>query len=164
MKFCTNCNKEIEQHLNYCSWDCNIEAAKKEGGKAHTPNGLPIACIKADGTMLEHEHGGHPDYKFVIEIEFVGERPKLPEWDHSYTTETHALIYTDGVIAVTMYECCYATWYLNDGHNHGGRFWKEKGLEWRMTKGSILLCQELALKDGKLERFSPTQDELHGQQ
>ena len=112
----------------------NIELAKKEGGQIHTPNGLPIACIKVDGTMLEHEHGDHKDYKFPVTAEFIGEKPAdLPEWDNSYEHETHALIYADGNIAVTLYEYCYAMWRLSTGELMGS----PKFSGWRLTKESI---------------------------
>lgn len=29
---CVNCGKENE-NINYCDWNCTIEAAKKRGGK-----------------------------------------------------------------------------------------------------------------------------------
>lgn len=132
---CMNCKGRSPQYHNSCSWDCCINLAKKEGGKVHTPNGLPIRSIRADNEMFEHEHGDHPDYKFLVEVEFIGERPAdLPEWDDSYRNETHALIYTDGHIALTLYEHNYAMWGW-DGTLLLGNYWK-KG-EWRLTDESI---------------------------
>lgn len=122
---CQNCGK-----LNYtCDWACAVEVAKKAGGKVFTPNGLPIRSIKADGTMLEHEHGDHPDYQFPVEVEYVGP----PSKDGSYSNETHALIYQDGSIALTLYECCYSIWRLFDGVCLGG-FNEPK--KWRLVKAS----------------------------
>ena len=43
--------------------------------------------------------------------------------------ETHTLIYTDGTIAVTLYDCCYAMWHLSTG-------WLMHGTLW--TKGDYL--------------------------
>jgi len=37
--------------------------------------------------------------------------------------ETHALIYTDGYIALTMHECCYAIWNLSTRDGQGS-LWK----------------------------------------
>ena len=59
MKPCCGCGKPTEDYLNYCNWDCHVQAVIREGGRVHTPNGLPVRCIKADGTLLEHEHGDH---------------------------------------------------------------------------------------------------------
>lgn len=85
------------------------------------PNGLPITCWRADA-HLEHEHADHPTYLFPVVAQIDGE-----EW------ETHALIYTDGGIAVTMYEYCYAAWYVRDGELMGGSLWE---------KGAIRLAPE----------------------
>jgi hypothetical protein len=85
--------------------------------------------------MLEHEHADHPDYKFPVTVEYVSEVPSdLPDWDTSYYPETHALIYTDGYIAVTMYECCHAMWWLKDGSWMGGPSWEKK---WRLCEADV---------------------------
>ncbi len=146
---CQNCGK-MNICRNYCDWDCHVTATKNDGGVVITPNGLPIKCIKADGTMLEHEHGDHPDYKFPVDVDFVGEvldghvsdyeaiTGKLPDSADDVRKsmgETHALIYSDGYIAVTIYECCYAMWNLNNGHIKYGSLWKTG--EWRMAQASI---------------------------
>lgn len=133
-KTCVHCGKEVEKYLNYCNWSCHIEAAFALGGVAHLPNGLPIMCIKHDGSMYEHEHGDHPDYKFPVKVEYVGVKEELPDWDDSYCDQVHALIYTDGVVAITLYECCYSTWFLRDGHGTGS-LWKMS--EWKLKQESI---------------------------
>lgn len=131
---CQNCGK-MNEGRNYCDWNCDVASAKKEGGLEILPNGLPIGCIRADGTMLEHEHGDHPTYKFPVTIEYRGVVPEdFPEWDTSYCPELHALIYEDGYIAVTLYECCYSIWSLNNGQWVGGRFGDK---DWYMTKESL---------------------------
>lgn len=139
MKTCSFCGKECGEFRNYCSWDCSVEEAKRSGGVVHAPNGLPIRCVKHDGSMYEHEHGDHPDYKYPVQVLFTGEVTddhrhdyemlcgKPPENDDECRRlfgETHALLYTDGNVALTMYECCYAMWYCLDGACGGGRFWK----------------------------------------
>lgn len=111
-------------------WACVVEAAKLRGGQVVTPNGLPIRCIQSDGTMLEHEHGDHPDYRFPVEVEYVGPPPK----DGSYSNETHALIYQDGSMALTLYECCYSMWGLRDGLCLGG--FNERG-KWKLTPEAL---------------------------
>jgi hypothetical protein len=144
---CLNCGKTPPLFHNYCNWDCSVEHAKKNGGTVHCPNGLPVLCIRADGLMLEHEHGDHPDYKFPVNVRYLGK--EFEPWDVEHAVfgrkltakerkrsrdETHALIYTDGSIALTLYETSYAMWYLRDGTIAGGSMWK-KG-EWRLTQAS----------------------------
>ena len=80
--------------------------------------------------MLEHEHGDHPNYQFPVDVEWIGPMDDAPfTWTDgegktesvtpaefkNMAHETHALIYTDGVVAITLNECCYAMWHLTDG-------------------------------------------------
>jgi len=149
---CAHCGKECPPNGgSFCSWDCHILAAAWLGGKKHVPNDLPITCIKYDGSMYEHEHGDHPDYVFPVKVEYVGDDAEEqfscigadgekadmgPGWIESQRIETHALIYTDGTIAVTMYECCYAMWSVDrSGELIGGSMWKQK--DWKLTDDSI---------------------------
>jgi len=120
MKNCLHCKKEIQESRNYCDFACGVALAKAEGSKEHLPNGLPISCITASGFLLECEHGEHLDYKFPVRIQTT-----VPERDPEYREypQTHAFIYTDGVVAVTMYEANYYMWSLhNDGETLGGRY------------------------------------------
>ena len=114
MKNCISCNKEIKDYLNYCSTECHIHDVKKSGGKLYTPNNLPVTCVRYDGLMLECEHGDHEDYKFPVEVEWFdesyGEYGKLVK-------ELHALIYNDDTVALTLNECVYYLWRLNNGEN-----------------------------------------------
>jgi len=64
--------------------------------------------------MLECGHGDHADYLFPVEVvgadhpeDVAAGAPRFPE--------THALIYTDGQVALTLYECCYFMWRASDG-------------------------------------------------
>lgn len=134
MKPCTNCGKPTEDYVNYCDWDCHVEHAKKEGGRVHCPNGLPVRCIRHDGLMLECEHGDHPDYKF----------PVVAQRDDGSEQDVHALIYTDGTVALTLYECCYVLWSLRDGRFLSGPQWL--GKDWRLNLVSITQINELAPK------------------
>ena len=120
-RICPGCGKEPPRHGNYCTWECHVEATRKAGGREHLPNGLPVRCITADGMMLECEDDDHPDYKFPVEI---GRERFVDRDDEERSNETHALIYTDGSIALTMYERCYALWSLRDGHFIGGPSWE----------------------------------------
>lgn len=149
MKNCLNCSKEIDGHVNYCNWDCHVEHARKEGCVDHRPNGLPVRCITASGLLTECEHGDHPDYKFPVVADYIGERddkfiwvgsegerkPMTDEEFNGFSHETHALIYCDGSIAVTIYECCYAMWLMRDGSLAGGSLWKPK--EWKLSDKSL---------------------------
>jgi hypothetical protein len=140
MRQCLFCQKPTEDWLNYCSTDCQISEAKAMGGIFHSPNGLPVGCIRADGNMFEHEHGDHPDYKFPVTCEFIGNKE---EYD-GRTSECHALIYADESIALTLYECCYAMWYLYTGKVAGGSLWKKD--EWNLTSESIKKIRESVTK------------------
>lgn len=101
--------------------------------------------------MLEHEHGDHPDYKFPVEVIYIGPEPEkkfglvdsdgkevpAPEgWIESETRQEHALIYSDNSVAITLYEHCYAMWYLRNGRFGGGALWDQS--EWRLTDKSVL--------------------------
>jgi hypothetical protein len=57
-----------------------------------------------------HEHAGHPDFIAVVRVDG-------PSPEHS---EVHALVYTDGHVAVTIHEHCYFMWTLPDGRPCGG--------------------------------------------
>src|ERR1019366_3328941 len=108
MSTCINCNKETQQYHNYCDgWECPVAFAKKNGGKEFLPNGLPIRCIRWDYAMFECEGGDHPDYKFPVTIEFVGEKDPLETYEYEYCDQTHALIYSDGFVALTLHEATY---------------------------------------------------------
>jgi hypothetical protein len=128
---CLSCKKPTPEGHNFCEWECHVNYAIMNGGKELRPNHLPVKCIRHDNLMLEHAHGDHPDYKFPVEVTYLGQKPDLPEWDDSYGNQTHALIYTDGYIAVTMYECTYAMWYVRDGMIAGGSLWKKD--RWQLS-------------------------------
>lgn len=159
-KRCLNCEKLIESYMNYCSWDCQVALATKEGGTSFCPNGLPISVIRHDGNMYEHEHGDHPDYKFPVHVSFIGVideddrhdmtlmagRPPVDDEEvRKFRGESHALIYTDGSIALTIYECCYAIWGVREGKLLGGNLWK-KG-EWSLSEDSRVRVLAYALRD-----------------
>lgn len=111
---CVHCGKPTPEHHNYCGWDCVVAAAEADGGKKLTPNGLPVRCVRADGTMLECEGGDYPTYLFPVVVD-------CPDCENpEYATELHALIYTDGCAAVTLYECCFSMFSARDGECLGG--------------------------------------------
>lgn len=158
---CVGCGKSIEDYINFCDWECHVEHTKREGGKVQCPNGLPIRCIKADGTMLECEHGDHPDYKFPVVAHYVGRlepdecealskafgREYTEEEARQSRDELHALIYSDGHVALTLYECTYALWSLSDGLIRAGQMWR-KG-EWRLNMVSVELIRDYVRREGK---------------
>lgn len=96
------------------SWKTRVEQCKAEGGVLQTPNDLPVGCIRHDGLMLECEHGDHADYRFPITARLIGE-PERIEGHPVEGDETHALIYTDGNVALTLHECTYYLWHLSRG-------------------------------------------------
>ena len=113
-----HCGKTPPDPCNYCSWECQIEEAKSLGGKEIRPNGLPIVCIKADGTMLEDPHADHPDYLYPLTFTSVGS--EVDDDTTGQRIETSALIYTDGSVALTLYEYCYTMWSVRTGKSLGG--------------------------------------------
>lgn len=139
MKTCPNCSKEMPSWVNYCSWNCGIELCRKDGGREFTPNGLPIKSIRWDGLMLEHSHGDHPDYKFPISAMRVNRIP-VDENGLNENHETHALIYTDGHVAVSLYEGCYSIWSVGSGKSLGG--WNNRH-EWALDGKSLKKLREL---------------------
>ena len=141
MGACLFCKKPAPEGHNYCEWDCHINHAIMSGGKTHTPNNLPVRCIRYDNLMLECEHGDHPDYKFPVLVVFQPEPGVEYDRDEEWAwQETHALIYCDGNIAVTMYECCYAMWYVRDGMIAGGSLWKKD--RWRLSDLALQQIRE----------------------
>lgn len=136
-----------------------IEANIAAGHKVHQPNGLPLKCIKHDGNMYEHEHGDHPTYMFPVEMEYTGPVEDIHRDDYrtiyrfcgmnagEFTDddvrqslgETHALIYTDGNIALTLYECCYAMFSMDSGVGLYGRFVSKNH---RLSDASLKMIRE----------------------
>jgi hypothetical protein len=136
---CLNCGK-LNQSANYCDWECSVAHAKSQGGKEILPNGLPVRCILADGTMLECEHGDHPDYKFPVMVLPGG----LPQEDIDMGMggpEMHALLYTDGNVALTLHEAVYWMWDLRNGSLVAGPSWAK---EYRLTPGAVEMIKEAA--------------------
>lgn len=146
-------------------WHEKIESLKNSGTvDVYAKNDLPICVVRHNGTLLEHEHADHKDYKFPVEIEYVGGEPKDYGWcgfdengvetilpmteDEIYEQnhESHALIYTDGCIALTLYETCPAIWSLKTGKCCGGSLWGNWRLKdtkgWRLTNESISKIKE----------------------
>jgi|SRR5271170_7462654 len=166
------------------TWEQRVAEGIAKGAAVFQKNGLPIMCMRGhDGALLEHEHADHPDYKYPVKVEFVGEKPdtfrdqsvrknERPvhygkckiDWDHEHaeafcatcevlltqaeqvhilsyslaeveasTYEPHdeALIYSDGSIAITLYECCYTMWHRRGGNYLHGPDWSEK---WKLSK------------------------------
>lgn len=107
---CAHCGKPTSFACNYCDWDCQVAAWRATGAKEHLPNGLPIKCLPGEGLMLECEHGDHPTYIFPVTAQYIGTPPKGHE--DEYGDETHALIYTDGWVALTIHECTFYLWHL----------------------------------------------------
>jgi hypothetical protein len=122
---CTFCGATTTRHENYCSWKCHVEHARAQGAVEVLPNGLPPRCITADGKLLECEDGDHPTYICPVVIE-----PTVAREDEEDHPQTHALIYTDGTIAVTMYECCYAMVFCKT-RKVVGSLWPEG--RWRLS-------------------------------
>lgn len=125
-----------------CNWEERVETALAADGICYTPNGLPIRCLPAHGFMSEMEHGDHMDYKFPITVEYVGPDMQSPYPDMEYGDNSHAVIYSDGCIILTMYEHCYCLWALRDGHFVGGFGYNK---HWRVKEESLVKVREAGL-------------------
>lgn len=110
MNRCKNCRKGIDYDLEYCEW--------------HAP-----IVEKRD---VYHEHSNHRDFKFAVDVHYCGQ--PVDESQEQFSYEQHALLYTDGYVAVTMFECCYAMWSLQSGKLVGGILWQKD--EWCLSKDS----------------------------
>lgn len=113
MRNCIYCGKPTEESVNYCSWECIVACGEGRGYQKYCPNGLPVTCVRP-GALLECEHADHPDYKFPVRVD-IAEEP----------SETHALLYTDGTVAVTLYEARYHLWVNGKSREYDGRFTAE---------------------------------------
>lgn len=105
-------------------WSRDVARAVAEGGRVNTPNGLPVRSIRFDGLMSECSEGDHATYLFPVDV--TGENDARDAADgHAEYPQLHALIYTDGVIALTLYEANYAIWSVRDGAPRGGRYQRD---------------------------------------
>ena len=85
------------------------------------------------------EHSDHPNFMFPVHVDFVGSGEGCDTdelWRLSFGA-THALVYADGCVAVTLHECCYGFWGLSDGTalQNERALW---GAEYRLDEGSIM--------------------------
>lgn len=103
----------------------NIEQMIADGAPIFAGTGGKIRHIRHDGTLLENFHADHPNYLGTIEVEYIGSEPEREPSD----LETHAVIYKDASVILTIYECCFAIWGAVSGNCYGGNLWT-KG-EWR---------------------------------
>ena len=136
-------------------WDERVGKLKAEGAKVFSPNGLRICCIRHDGALLEHEHADHPTYKFPVTVDYVGKDPDfgmlvnglgehhLPEPDmlEGMKHEDHGVIYIDGWLVITLYECCYFLWTLGRGRCAASPSWYDQE-DWRLSPESLELCRK----------------------
>lgn len=139
-KGCVQCGKPPPPHNNYCGWDCMIAYAKANGGVAYLPNGLPIGSIRADGMMFEHSHGDHPNYLFPVDVDGTNDPGDAAEGFERYP-ETHALIYTDGWVALTLHEDSHALWSVRSGAPLGGNLPTERLSEASREKVRALVAR-----------------------
>lgn len=96
-----------------------------------------------------HEHSNHPDFKFVVKVISYDESDKSivegydPE--EGANVEWHALLYVNPVVAVTVYECCFAVWFLQThrvgrktyiaGTTSGSSLWSD--MAWHLSIESL---------------------------
>ena len=142
MSACIQCGKGAPASHNYCDWDCHVAHAVALGGKMHQPNGLPIRCIRHDGNGYECEDGDHPSYIRPVTIEYIGKEPlEGDEWvNGALSRETHALLWTDGNVALTLYESCYAMVHIGRYAAVYGSMYRVPG-DWRMAQADVDFCK-----------------------
>jgi hypothetical protein len=121
---CLFCSKENES-INFCDWDCHVKYSESIGMEKLCPNNLPITCI--GDKMMEHEHADHPNYQYPIRIKNPGEeKDELIDKDgnvvgvYNNSNQAHALIFNDGNLAITIYECRYYIWNVCQNKYVGG--------------------------------------------
>ena len=164
MIVCEVCEKEVCDD----EWACRVEMNRREGCPELTPNNLPIHCIRADGTMLEHEHGDREDYLFPVEVEYIGPPDETryhlingegnievidEGWKYSIDHEMHALLYANGSIAVTMYETCSAAWLLQEDKQRKNGEWVVTSVAGKCLGGHLWLQGEWRLTDESLKKI-----------
>lgn len=134
-------------------WDEQVTGLRADGAKEFAPNGLRITCIRADGTLLEHEHADYPTYMFPVTADYIGNDPEFGSWTDGLGNkglfegselegmkhESHAVIHIDGNIAVTLYEHCFYLWKLNTGKCAAGPSWYPQK-DWKLNQEGIDRC------------------------
>ena len=116
-----------------------------------------LLLAEQDEDFREHEHSKHTDYKCAVDVEFIGDITEEDREDFRmlYSSEpendgevraskmqTHALIYTDGSIVVTLYEYVYAFWFAIDGNLMHGLLWKHGQV--KLSNDSLGLIKEFS--------------------
>ena len=101
-------------------WEKRVQEFREAGAAVIAPNDLPIKCIRHDGTLMEHEHADMPTYICPVRVHYTGDKADVTEdlGDGLVVvedSETHALLWSDGGAALTMYECSYYLWNVNTG-------------------------------------------------
>lgn len=168
-RVCEICGAEIHKFHNYCpKTECMIELTKRAGGVAYTPNNLPIRCFRHDGLMLECEHGDHPDYLFPVDIEFVGAIEDSDREDfrqvsgkeeftdddvRHYMGESHALLYANSSVAVTIYETSSYAWRLLE-ETAGFPLSLSVTNRWRLSDASLAkIIEHVVKKQAKHDEY-----------
>ena len=125
---------------------------------------ITIEHIRKDSSIViidDCADSNHPDFMGVVHVKYCGPikhedriwyigdgttEPMNESDVANVENEVHALIYTDGTIAVTLYECCYAVFYLKTGKVMFGNLWEKN--EWELSKDSLNKIRELVNKKG----------------
>lgn len=121
------------------TWDETVARLTAEGAVVHTPNGLPVRCIRHDGMMLECGNGDHPNYLFPVFVEYIGQLPEdTADWERDYLShpQLYAVIFADDAVVLTLFECCYYLFH----HTDNGRCANDPDL--RLTPLSCVWIKE----------------------
>lgn len=121
---------------------------RQTGTRLHAPNGLRTRLTRWDGLMLECDGGDHVDYLFPVAAESSDPPERGPEGQVLWWNKaTHALIYTDGNVALTLHEACHHLWHLRlDGAYLSGPL---HGEHWRLSVESLEKISLWCLEHGR---------------
>lgn len=117
---------------------------RQTGTRDYLPNKLPVRTIRWDGLRLECEHGDHADYLFPVDVVCLEPPEIIDGRKHSLDEPGHALIYTDGNVALTVYECLHVLWHVGrDGEwLSGGYLSSSYRLSARSVDMILKYCKE----------------------
>lgn len=91
-----------------------------------------------DTRGFTHSPNSHPDTLFEVDIVYLGTDPEMYH-------ETHELIYTDGYVALTVYECCYVLWNVISGKMLYGALHSPVS-DWKLHPDSLTKIKQLDKK------------------
>lgn len=118
---CKHCGGETPPEANYCSWRCHVQHALAQNGTRICPNDLPVACIRADGVAMEHQHADVDGYLFPVDVDGEDDAETIAAGYRVYPA-SHAFLGEQEGVLLTIYEFNYYGWRAADGAPMAGRY------------------------------------------